>query len=469
MARVIWTIGPMIWGECIVPSFASIMTVTLLTLPKYWSYLCATWMNGWFCGSSSPKLVTSWVCAAKQRKNAVSAPTTPNTMKRRRRIHSPKRYQVIAFYGFPVRARLRSILAQAPALAAVLGVKDGAVADDPSVMRVEEPHLAQRERYRGHARIVRPCAIGLKAKRTARQSGGDSIVAGKQIDREQRIARRNLRRSRHQRVRRRARLVRLMGKPPALAAVVGLHHPSLQSARRAMLLIAERDAEQSRQDEIGEARIVAGSERTFPLRHQRLLLLSPALAAIFGRPDSPQLADHPAVIGVEETRTVKHRLLVRQRVVGQLRRKQPLQLALGETLAAVGRAHHQRAVADKVAMQRVGKRQAENEQVRSRVQTLPALAAVARAHHQPVLPAQVAVAIVGHLDSEDAQLGADVDPLEMTPAVLGQQHLAPIADDKRARRAGRPYIEKFVGQRDIAKRQRRQHNFAMTRAGRERD
>src|ERR1035437_2857288 len=202
-------------------------------------------------------------------------------MKRRRRIHSPKRYQVIAFYGFPVRARLRSTLAQAPALAAVLGVKAGAVADDPSVMRVEEPHLdgssatapsvmrveephlAQRERYRGHARIVRPCAIGLKAKRTARQSGGDSIVAGKQIDREQRIARRNLRRSRHQRVRRRARLVRLMANPPALAAVVGLPPPPLQPARRAMLLIAERDAEQSRQDEIGEARIVAGSERTF--------------------------------------------------------------------------------------------------------------------------------------------------------------------------------------------------------------
>src|ERR1035437_11045912 len=102
-------------------------------------------------------------------------------MKRRRRIHSPKRYQVIAFYGFPVLARLRSTLAQAPALAAVLGVKDGAVADDPSVLRVEEPRLAQRERYRRHARIVGPCAVGLKAKRTAVQSGGASNVVGTQV------------------------------------------------------------------------------------------------------------------------------------------------------------------------------------------------------------------------------------------------------------------------------------------------
>src|SRR5208283_2297622 len=151
------------------------------------------------------------------------------------------------------------------------------------------------------------------------------------------------------------------------------------------------------------------------------------------------------------------------------RRKKPLQLALDETLAAVGRAHHQRAVADKEAMQRVGKRQAENEQVRSRVESLPALAAIARAHHEAVLPAQVAVAIVGHLDSEDAQVGADIDPLEMAAAVLGQQQLAPIADDKRTRRAGRPYVEKFVGQRDIGKRQRWECNFAMARSSRERD
>src|SRR5271166_5691560 len=389
-------------------------------------------------------------------------------MKRRRRIHSPKRYQVIAFSAVLWFARSRSTLAEAPRLATVLGVKDRAVADDPSVLCVEEPRLAERKRYRRHRRVMRPRAVGLQAQHGARQSGGDSLVAAKQIDREQRIARRNLRRSRDQSVRRRARLVRLVYKAPALAAVIGLYHPSLESARRAMLLIAERDAEKSRQQKIGETRIVVGRERTFPLRQQRLLLL-PALAAIVGRPDSPELADHPAVIDIEKTRAVKHRLLVRQRVVGQFPRKEPLQLALGETLAAIGRAQHQRAVADKVTMQRVGKRQAENEQVRSRVKPLPRLAAVARAHHEAVLPAQVAVMIVGHLDAEDAQLAANVDSLEVTAAVLGQQHLAPIADDKRARRAGRPYIEKLVGQRNVAQRQRRHRNFAMTRAGGKRD
>src|ERR1700721_1987665 len=113
------------------------MIVTLLTLPKYWSYLCAIWMNGWFCGSRSPKLVTSWVCAAKYPKNAVSTPTTASTMKRRRRIHSPKRYQVIAFSEFPSFAP-RSSLAEAPGLAAVLGVQDRAVAADQSLLGSEK-------------------------------------------------------------------------------------------------------------------------------------------------------------------------------------------------------------------------------------------------------------------------------------------------------------------------------------------
>src|ERR1700739_801651 len=98
-----------------------------------------------------------------------------------------------------------------------------------------------------------------------------------------------MRRSRHQRIRRCAWFVRLMRKSPALAAVVGLNHPSFESARRAMLLIAERDAEKSRQQKIREARIVVWSERTLPLRHQGLLLLLPVLATVFGRPDSPQL------------------------------------------------------------------------------------------------------------------------------------------------------------------------------------
>src|SRR5579862_3255948 len=103
----------------------------------------------------------------------------------------------------------------------------------------------------------------------------------------------------------------------------------------------------------------------------------PALAAIFSGPDSPQLTHHPAAIDVEETRTVEHRLLVRQGVVRQLLWKEPLQLALGESLAAVGRAHHERAIADKEAVICVGERQAENEQVGARVETLPGLAAIA--------------------------------------------------------------------------------------------
>src|SRR6266481_6312137 len=115
-------------------------------------------------------------------------------------------------------------------------------------------------------------------------------------------------------------------------------------------------------------------------------------------------------------------------------------MALDERLAAVGRAHHERPVTDKEAVIRIGKRQTKNEQMRPRVETRPRLAAVARAHHESVLPAQVAILIVGHLDSEDAELGADADALEVTPADLGQQHLAPIADHKRARRAGRPYV-----------------------------
>src|SRR3984957_2514 len=445
------------------------MIVTLLTLPKYWSYLCAIWMNGWFCGSWSPKLVTSWVCAAKYPKNAVSAPTTASTMKRRRRIHSPKRYQVIAFSEFPLFARSPSSLTEAPGLAAVLGVQDRTVAHDPSVLCVEEPSLAQRKRYRGHRRIVRPRAIGLKAQHGAGQSGSDSLVAAEQIDREQRIARGNLRRSRHQRVRRRTRLLRLMRKVPALAAVVGLNPPSLESARRAMLLIAERDAEKTRQQKIQEVLIVVDSGLALPLRQQRLLLLLPGLAAIFRRPDSPQFAHHPSMIDVDETRAVENRLFVGQRVVGQLRRKDLLQPALDESLAAVGRAHHERAVADKEAVVGVGKRQAKNKKMGPRVEPLPALAAVARAHHEAVLPAQVAVLIVGYLDSEDAELGPDVDSLPGAAAVFGQQHLAAIADDKRARRAGRPYVEKFVGERDIAQRQRRHRNFAMAPGRRQSD
>src|SRR5271165_1739877 len=127
----------------------------------------------------------------------------PSTMKRRRRIHSPKRYQVIAFSELLVLAPLPSTLAEAPGLAAVLGVKDGAVADDPPVLGVEEPRLAERERYRWHRRIVRPRAVGLDTQHGAGQAGRYSLVVGKQIDREQRIARRYLRRSGNQRVERR--------------------------------------------------------------------------------------------------------------------------------------------------------------------------------------------------------------------------------------------------------------------------
>ena len=217
-----------------------------------------------------------------------------------------------------------------------------------------------------------------------------------------------------------------------------------------MFLIAKRDAEKARQQKIQEARIVVDAGRTFPLRQQRLLLLLPGFTAIFRRPDTPLLAHHPAMVNVDETRTVEHRLNVRERVVREFRRKDPLQLALDERLAAVGRALHQRPIANEEAVIRVGKRQAENKQMRARVQPLPGLAAVACAHYQPVLPAQVAVLIVGHLDSEHAELGADVDALEGTAAVLGQQHLAAIADDKGARRAGRPYVEKFVAERDVA-------------------
>src|SRR6266852_7386902 len=103
-------------------------------------------------------------------------------MKRLRRIHSPNRYQVIAFSEVPVLARLRSTLAEAPGLAAILGIKDRAVADDPAVQRVEKTHLAEREWRRGHARIVRPCAILLEAQHGAGQPGGDPPVAADQID-----------------------------------------------------------------------------------------------------------------------------------------------------------------------------------------------------------------------------------------------------------------------------------------------
>src|SRR3984957_13961915 len=445
------------------------MIVTLLTLPKYWSYLCAIWMNGWFCGSRSPKLVTSWVCAAKYPKNAVSAPTTANTRKRQRRIHSPKRYQVIAFSEFPLFARSRSSLTEAPGFAAVLGVQDRAVADDPSVLRVEEPRLAERKRYRGHGSIVRPRAVGLQAQNGARISGGDPLVAAEQVDRKQWIARRNLGRPRDQRVRRCTRLLSLMGKAPGLTAVVGLDHPSFESARRAMLLIAERDAEKTRQQKIQEVLIVVDSGLALPLRQQRLLLLLPGLAAIFRRPDSPQFAHHPSMIDVDETRAVENRLFVGQCIVGQLRRKNLLQPALDESLAAVGRSHHEGAVADKEAVVGIGKRQAKNKKMGPRVEPLPGLAAVARAHHEAVLPAQVAVLIVGHLDSEDAELGPDVDSLPGAAAVFGQQHLAAIADDERARRAGRPDVKKFVGQGDIAQRQRRHRNFAMARGRRQSD
>src|SRR5215467_2115847 len=130
------------------------MIVTLLTLPKYWSYLCATWMNGWFCGSRSPKLVTSCVCHAKYPKNAVSTPTTASTRKRQRRIHSPNRYQVIVLSEVRSLACSCSSLTEAPRLAAVARVKDRAVTHDPSVLRVEEPRLTQREWYRGDRRIV---------------------------------------------------------------------------------------------------------------------------------------------------------------------------------------------------------------------------------------------------------------------------------------------------------------------------
>src|SRR5580704_19033950 len=187
-------------------------------------------------------------------------------MKRQRRIHSPKRYQVIAFSELPLLARSRSSLTEAPGPAAVLRVENRAVADDPSVLCVEEPRLAQRKRYRGHRRIVRPRAVGLKPQDRTRQSRSDPLVAAEQIDREQRIARGNLRCSRHQRVRRRARLLGLMGKAPGLSAVVGLNHPSFESARRTMLLIAERNAEKTRQQKIQEVRIVADAGRTFPLR-----------------------------------------------------------------------------------------------------------------------------------------------------------------------------------------------------------
>src|ERR1700735_299828 len=98
-------------------------------------------------------------------------------MKRRRRIHCPKRYQVIAFSEVPLLARSRSTLTEAPRFATVLGVKDGAVADDPSVLRVEESHLAERERHRRHRLIVRPRAIGLQPQHGAGQTGGNSLVA----------------------------------------------------------------------------------------------------------------------------------------------------------------------------------------------------------------------------------------------------------------------------------------------------
>src|SRR6266699_6667007 len=98
----------------------------------------------------------------------------------------------------------------------------------------------------------------------------------------------------------------------------------------------------------------------------------------------------------------------------------------------------------------------------ARVQPLPGLAAVTRAHHETVLTAQVAVLIVGHLNTEDAEVGADIDALEVTAAVFGEQNLAAITDDKCAGRTGRPYVEELVGERDVAQRQRRQRDLAMT-------
>src|SRR6266851_10171890 len=107
--------------------------------------------------------------------------------------------------------------------------------------------------------------------------------------------------------------------------------------------------------------------------------------------------------------------------------------------------------------------------MRPRIEPLPGLAAVARAHHQAVLTAQESVLIVGHLDAEDAEVGADIDSPKSLAAVLSQQHLAAIADDKCPRRTGRPHVEELVGEADVAHRHRRYRNFAMTRHGRERD
>src|SRR5271166_6504384 len=139
---------------------------------------------------------------------------------------------------------------------------------------------------------MRPYAVRLSSQDRAGQAGRHPVVAAEQLSSEERIMRGDLRRSRDGIIGRRARLGRFFLEGPRLAAVGGADDGTLETACGALLLIAKRNAEERRQHEVAEALILVRGRLTLPLIGQRVLLLTPGLAAIVGRPDAPHLSDH---------------------------------------------------------------------------------------------------------------------------------------------------------------------------------
>src|SRR5215469_2892284 len=302
-------------------------------------------MKGWFLGSRSPKLVTSWVCAAKYPKNTVRAPNTSSTLKRRSIIHSPNRYQVIAIVRSEVEGSALSG-AVTPGLAAVVGIEDHAEPDDPAMLVIEKPCLHEGQWHGWESRNRSPRSVALQTQCRAGKAGGKSAVLAIQIDREQRIARGKIEAqlSRHERIGRSIGLLGLMREGPAFSAVRSLNNGPVNTACRPVLRVAERDSIKARKREVQKAGILVSGELMLPLRHQLVLLFLPGIAAVVGCPDAAHLANHPSPVVVQEGDAVVARLLEWQRVVFQLGRENVLQLPLEETLTTVGSAQYQSAI-----------------------------------------------------------------------------------------------------------------------------
>src|SRR5579872_4702100 len=204
---------------------------------------------------------------------------------------------------------------------------------------------------------MRPYAIRLFTENRAGQTDRHPFIRAEEIDAEERIVCGNLGRAGNRVIRRCARFGRLFLKGPGLAGVVGRYDRTLESACGTLLLIAERNSEEGREgSQVAQARILVYGRRPFPLTEQRGLLLVPTRAAVVGVPDSAHLTDYPSMIRVGEIHSVENRLHVGERVVLEVRRKNPLQPPLEKTFAAVGSAQHQRLIADEKAMQPIGKR-----------------------------------------------------------------------------------------------------------------